>query len=63
MKRCGLALIGIALPCLALAGAQIYEPLAAKVRADLQASIADRPAPRHAFTDSGSAVEIGRAHV
>ena len=57
LKRCGLALIGIALPCLALAGAQIYEPLAAKVRADLQASIADRPAPRHAFTDSGSAVD------
>ena len=56
LKRCGLALIGIALPCLALAGAQIYEPLAAKVRADLQASIADRPAPRHAFTDSRSAV-------
>src|SRR5258706_12438258 len=57
LKRCGLALIGIALPCLALAGAQIYEPLAAKVRAGLQASIADRPAPRHAFTDSGSAVD------
>ena len=41
----------------ALAGAQIYEPLAAKVRADLKASIADKPAPRHAFTDSGSAVD------
>ncbi len=57
LKRSGLALIGIAFPCLALAGAQIYEPLAAKVRADLKASIADKPAPRHAFTDSGSAVD------
>jgi soluble lytic murein transglycosylase-like protein len=57
LKGIGLALIGIAFPVLAFAGAQIYEPLAAKVRADLQASIADRPAPRHAFTDSGSAVD------
>lgn len=40
----------------ALGGAQIYEPLAAEVRAGLQASIADRPAPRHAFTDSQAAV-------
>ena len=57
LKCIGLALIGIAFPSLALAGAQIYEPLAAKVRAGLQASIADRPAPRHAFTDSESAVD------
>jgi soluble lytic murein transglycosylase-like protein len=57
LKRTGLVLIGIAFPGLALAGAQIYEPLAAKVRADLQASIADRPAPRHAFTNSESAVD------
>ena len=73
LKSAGLALIGIAFPGLALAGAQIYEPLALEVRTDLQASIADRPAPRHAFTDSESAVdwlaemshrlEIGRAHV
>ncbi|HMH16655.1 MAG TPA: transglycosylase SLT domain-containing protein [Burkholderiales bacterium] len=40
----------------ALAGAQIYEPLAARVQADLQASIADKPAPQHAFTDSEAAV-------
>jgi len=39
-----------------LAGAQIYEPLAAEVRAGLQASIADRPAPRHGFTNSVAAV-------
>ncbi len=41
----------------ALAGAQIYEPLAAKVRADLQASIADKPSPRHAFTSWEAAVD------
>jgi len=40
----------------ASAGAQIYEPLAAEVRAGLQASIADRPAPRHGFTNSAAAV-------
>src|SRR5713226_5287233 len=57
LKGTGLALIGIAFPGLALAGAQIYEPLAVEVRAGLQASIADRPAPRHAFTDSESAVD------
>jgi soluble lytic murein transglycosylase-like protein len=56
LKGTGLALVGIALPGLALAGAQIYEPLALEVRAGLQASIADKPAPRHAFTDSESAV-------
>lgn len=39
------------------AGAQIYEPLAAEVREGLQASIADRPAPQHGFTDSGAAVD------
>jgi soluble lytic murein transglycosylase-like protein len=57
LKCIGLALILIGFPGLALAGAQIYEPLAAKVRAGLQASIADRPAPRHAFTNSESAVD------
>ncbi len=41
----------------ALAGAQIYEPLAAKVRAGMQASIADKPAPRHAFTNWEAAVD------
>jgi soluble lytic murein transglycosylase-like protein len=57
LKCIGLALIGIVFPDLALAGAQIYEPLAVKVRAGLQASIADKPAPRHAFTNSESAVD------
>jgi len=40
----------------AQAGAQIYEPLAASVRAGLQASIADAPASRHAFSNSMDAV-------
>lgn len=34
------------------AGTQIYEPLAASVLAGMQASIADTPAPRHAFSSS-----------
>jgi soluble lytic murein transglycosylase-like protein len=41
----------------AFAGAQVYEPLAAEVREGLQASIADRPAPQHGFTDSAAAVD------
>lgn len=49
-------LLGIMLPGFALGGAQMYEPLAAEVRSGLQASIADRPAPRHAFTNSAAAV-------
>jgi soluble lytic murein transglycosylase-like protein len=49
--------LGLALPATGFAGAQIYEPLAAEVRAGLQASIADRPAPRHAFTSSEAAVD------
>jgi len=58
MKACAsLLALGVALPGLALAGAQIYEPLAAEVRAGLQVSIADRPAPRHGFKDSGAAVD------
>lgn len=40
----------------ARAGAQIYEPLAAGVRAGMQASIADQPAPRHGFKHSIDAV-------
>jgi len=40
----------------AAAGNQRYEPLAASVRAGLQASIADKPAPRHGFTNSLAAV-------
>jgi soluble lytic murein transglycosylase-like protein len=49
-------LTAVALAEGALAGAQIYEPLAAEVRAGLQASIADMPAPRHGFTNSAAAV-------
>jgi soluble lytic murein transglycosylase-like protein len=55
--RAGLLALGIALPGFAFAGAQIYEPLAAEVRAGLQASIVDRPAPRHGFKNSGAAVD------
>jgi soluble lytic murein transglycosylase-like protein len=54
--RSVLLLLTIALAGDVLAGAQIYEPLAAEVRAGLQASIADRPAPRHGFTNSVAAV-------
>ena len=57
MLRASLLALLIALPAAALGGAQIYEPLAAEVRAGLQASIADRPAPRHAFTNSEAAVD------
>jgi soluble lytic murein transglycosylase-like protein len=49
--------LGIALPGIVSGGAQIYEPLAAEVRAGLQASIADRPAPQHGFKDPGAAVD------
>jgi len=56
MARGCLLTLGIVLPGIALAGAQIYEPLAVEIRAGLQASIADRPAPQHAFTDSEAAV-------
>lgn len=38
------------------AGAQIYEPMAASVRAGLAASVADDPAPRHGFSDATEAV-------
>ena len=48
--------LGLAVPGAALAGAQIYEPLAAEVRAGLQASIADRPA-QHAFKSPEAAVD------
>ncbi|MSQ73383.1 MAG: lytic transglycosylase domain-containing protein [Betaproteobacteria bacterium] len=40
----------------AMAGAQIYEPMAASVRSGLQAAIADKPAPRHGFSSSIQAV-------
>lgn len=53
-----LRIILIVLACAgeAFAGAQIYEPLAANVRAGLQASIADRAAPRTGFSNSVEAV-------
>ncbi len=41
----------------ARSGNQIYEPLAAIAQAGLSASIADRPAPRHGFSNSVEAVE------
>jgi len=55
--RALLLALGVAVPGPLLAGAQIYEPLAAEVRAGLQASIADRPAPQHGFKDSTAAVD------
>lgn len=55
--RKALLSLGLALPAVAFAGAQIYEPLAAEVRAGLQASIADRPSPQHAFKSSEAAVD------
>ena len=58
MKRRGalLALAALLVTGDALAGAQIYEPLAASVQAGLHAAIADRPAPEHGFTNSIEAV-------
>ena len=53
----GFLALGLALPATVFAGAQIYEPLAAEVRAGLQASLADKPAPRHGFTSSEAAVD------
>jgi soluble lytic murein transglycosylase-like protein len=50
------ACAAMACACGAQAGAQIYEPLAASMRAGLQASIADTPASRHAFSNSMDAV-------
>jgi soluble lytic murein transglycosylase-like protein len=55
--RSALLALTVAFTGNALAGAQIYEPLAAKVRADLQASIADKPSPRHAFKNWEAAVD------
>jgi len=40
----------------AIAGTQIYEPLAVEVQAGLKASIADKPAPRHGFNSTTEAV-------
>ena len=57
LRRALPALLALSLAANAYAGAQIYEPMAADVRAGLAASIADRPAPRHGFTDSLEAVD------
>lgn len=40
----------------AMAGTQIYEPLAVEVQAGLKASIADKPVPRHGFNSITAAV-------
>jgi len=58
LKRHGslLALAALLFAGDALAGAQIYEPLAESVQAGLHAAIADRPAPEHGFTNSIEAV-------
>ena len=50
------ACLALTAACYAHAGAQVYETLADSVRAGLRASIADRPAPRHAFSNSMEAV-------
>jgi len=47
-----ISLCGLLVTFPAMAGNQMYEPLAASVRAGLRAAIADRPAPRHGFKDS-----------
>ena len=54
--RSWFACAAVVCACAAHAGAQIYEPLAASMRAGLQASIADTPASRHAFSNSMDAV-------
>jgi soluble lytic murein transglycosylase-like protein len=54
--RLGIAFAAVLLSGAARAGAQIYEPLAASVRAGMQASIADAPASRHGFSNSMEAV-------
>jgi soluble lytic murein transglycosylase-like protein len=56
LLRTVVALAGITLASAAHPGAQIYEPLAASVRTGLQSSIADKPASRHAFSNSLDAV-------
>lgn len=48
-------LCGVLIPLPAIAGNQMYEPLAASVQAGLRTAIADRPAPRHGFKDSVTA--------
>jgi len=50
-----LFLIAASLPGLALAGAQVYEPLSASVQAALYKSVADTASPRMAFKDQQEA--------
>jgi len=50
-----LFLIAACLPGLALAGAQVYEPLSASVQATLHKSVADGSSPRIAFRDKQEA--------
>jgi len=57
LLRCWLACAAVACTSAAYAGAQLYEPLADSVRAGLQASISDRPASRHAFSNALDAVD------
>ena len=54
--RSWIACAAIAWASAVYAGAQIYEPLAASMRAGMQASIADTPASNHAFSNSLDAV-------
>ncbi|HKW38875.1 MAG TPA: lytic transglycosylase domain-containing protein [Burkholderiales bacterium] len=56
MKPSACLALALLAPGAALAGAQIYEPLAAEVRAGLQASIADKPS-QHAFKNAEAAVD------
>ncbi len=59
MLKLARALLACSLCAAALqahAGAQLYEPLAAGVRAGLASAVSDRPAPRHGFSDSLEAV-------
>ena len=56
MRRVTL-LLTLLLPLTALAGAQIYEPLAASVQAALSRSISDQAPPKSSFLDSMEAVD------
>jgi len=56
VPRSWIACVAMAWASTVHAGAQIYEPLAASMRAGLQASIADTPASRHAFSNPMEAV-------
>lgn len=55
-RYASILLVGAAIAGDASAGNQMYEPLATSVRAGLHASIADKPAPRHGFSNSLEAV-------